>query len=479
MKPPTNLKIVNAAEHTITYGKEGVRIELTCTVKNGIPATTLIWSKNGLTVANSSSDILLYRFIPTRSDHMQNITCYALSDLLTSPLSQTILLDIQYAPDVKIQYKISKQNIRMFCIADGNPNNYTFNDWEHKSEFNEHIRRIHGTPKGHLIINKAQYSKENEDDGIYVCTVSNGVPNMKGKFDQKGQTSIKSIAPPVFVADNKQVQIGHFGKSVEIEIYIYDKLNNSEVVIKSMGTSIMIKAKIKSVQTHDTFHGVYITVPGIKYTFDLDLTSENSFTKYTVEACNDVGCNYFDVQVKSANVGYKSGYNYGWYIVGSLFGGSFILSICLNIYCLVKRKKSSGIVSETPLEIHYDEIGTIHDNSESIQVLSNNAQGAVSIPERHAFERINSHVSDFEQEISSETSLQSLSNSLLNEDGYEHSYETINPENIEIHPYSTVWYNIYENTKICPKEITIKNKGQAIQIDNERGPWLIIYMKNV
>lgn len=68
-----------------------------------------------------------------------------------------------------------------------------------------------------------------------------------------------------------------------------------------MGTSIMIKAKIKSVHTHDTFHGVYITVPGLKYTFDLDLTSENSFMRYTAEACNDVGCNYFDVQVNSAS----------------------------------------------------------------------------------------------------------------------------------------------------------------------------------
>lgn len=145
----------------------------------------------------------------------------------------------------------------------------------------------------------------------------------------------------------------------------------------------------------------------------------------------------------------------------------------------MKRKKNSGIVSEIPLEIHYDEIGTIHDNSASIQVLSNNAQGTVSSPESHAFERVNSHVSDFEQEISSESSLQSLSNSLLNEDGYEHSYETINPENIEIHPYNTVWYNIYENTIICPKEVTTRNKGQAIQIDNERDPWLIIYMNNV
>lgn len=145
----------------------------------------------------------------------------------------------------------------------------------------------------------------------------------------------------------------------------------------------------------------------------------------------------------------------------------------------MKRKRNSRIVSEIPLEIHYDEIGTIHNNSASIQVSSNNGQEAVRSPERHAFERVNSHVSDLEQEISSENSLQSLSNSLLNEDGYEHSYDSINPENIEIHPYNTVWYNNYENTIICPKEITTKNEGQAIQIVNKRDPWLIIYMKKV
>lgn len=97
------------------------------------------------------------------------------------------------SPDVKIQYQILKQTITMDCVADGNPDNYTFYEWEHKSEFNELIRRIHGTPEGQLIINKAQNSKENEDDGIYVCTVSNGIPNIKGKLDQKGKTSIKLI----------------------------------------------------------------------------------------------------------------------------------------------------------------------------------------------------------------------------------------------------------------------------------------------
>lgn len=92
---PTNLKILNATENNITYGKEGVPIKLTCTVENGIPAATLIWSKEGETVANGSNDILLYQFTPTRFDHMQSITCYAMSNLLTSSLLQTIFLDIQ------------------------------------------------------------------------------------------------------------------------------------------------------------------------------------------------------------------------------------------------------------------------------------------------------------------------------------------------------------------------------------------------
>ncbi|XP_052081078.1 carcinoembryonic antigen-related cell adhesion molecule 5-like [Mytilus californianus] len=290
-RPPKNLKIMEASENNAIYGKEGVRIELKCTVKTGIPASTLFLSKEGLTVSYGRSDILLYQFTPTRLDHMQNITCYALSELLTAPLSQTIYLDIQYGPslkiiqqtnesniegesvklcchsnsnpnvhyigwamnshelnswrqrgrmkvdgtrkvfclrlsplyrnhtgnhtciaensiaksnssiainvlyppDVKVSYKISDERITLHCIPDGKPDSYTYYDWKHKSEFNEDIRTIHGTPEGQLIIKKSHSRKANEDDGIYVCTVFNGVPDLQGNFHQEGQTFIESI----------------------------------------------------------------------------------------------------------------------------------------------------------------------------------------------------------------------------------------------------------------------------------------------
>ncbi|CAC5380199.1 unnamed protein product [Mytilus coruscus] len=90
VKPPTDLTIVNASQKNIIYGTEGVRMELECTVKPGMSAATLIWSKDGLSVSNDSSDNLLYGLTPTRFDHMKSITCYACSDLLRSPLTLTI-----------------------------------------------------------------------------------------------------------------------------------------------------------------------------------------------------------------------------------------------------------------------------------------------------------------------------------------------------------------------------------------------------
>lgn len=102
-------------------------------------------------------------------------------------------------PDVTVTSTRSGQNITLYCVADGIPDNYTFYDWEHKSEFNEHIRRIRGTPKGQLIINKSQKGKENENDGVYMCTVSNGISYLKGKQSkQKGQSVILSHGKSVY-----------------------------------------------------------------------------------------------------------------------------------------------------------------------------------------------------------------------------------------------------------------------------------------
>lgn len=136
----------------------------------------------------------------------------------------------------------------------------------------------------------------------------------------------------------------------------------------------------------------------------------------------------------------------------------------------MKCKKNSVNGLEIPPEGHYYEIETINDTSASIQGVPNNVQEpetCVDILLLHSTDSL----------VSSESSVLSLSNKLHNENGYENPYQTIDFENIEMHPYSIVTSQMYQNTIIFQKEITEKNIKQAIQKNKERGPWLRIYKK--
>lgn len=94
-------------------------------------------------------------------------------------------------PTVTVTYKRVKQTIQLQCKPSGEPENYTFDEWEHRSEFNELIRRIKGTHKGILALGQSN-SRQHEDDGVYVCRASNGIPNSNDTIYQEGMVLITS-----------------------------------------------------------------------------------------------------------------------------------------------------------------------------------------------------------------------------------------------------------------------------------------------
>ncbi|CAC5383255.1 DCC [Mytilus coruscus] len=140
-------------------------------------------------------------------------------------------------------------------------------------------------------------------------------------------------------------------------------------------------------------------------------------------------------------------------LIGSLIGGGLILSICFNIYILLKRKRIVGMVPEILLEGQYDEIGSTVKNSASNQVPSINAQETVTNVDRPASQRTNSDIASFAKWSSTDSSVESLSNTLLNEDGYEHPYQMIDPEHFEAHLYSTRRSNMYQTQSFFQKKI--------------------------
>lgn len=145
-----------------------------------------------------------------------------------------------------------------------------------------------------------------------------------------------------------------------------------------------------------------------------------------------------------------------------------MLSIVLHLYCFLKRKNNQGNALDMPHAVQYDEIDNIHITNGNIHDLTINTQEPVNSINSPVFDGMAIELSSFEKMSSSDSSVQCLSISTVNEDGYEHPYQTVDPGNIEMHPYSIVCSHLYENTIVFPKKNTTKNSCK-------RDPWLIIY----
>lgn len=77
------------------------------------------------------------------------------------------------------------------CFAYGVPSKYTYSQWEHLSYFGEHIRYLNATTDGKVTLPQiANKIKRYQDNGIYICTVSNGVVDITGNSFQKGKICV-------------------------------------------------------------------------------------------------------------------------------------------------------------------------------------------------------------------------------------------------------------------------------------------------
>lgn len=81
-------------------------------------------------------------------------------------------------------------NTGLQCSPEGEPQNYTFYPWLHKSEFGEFIRQLNSKE---IIKFKEEGNKTwNYDlNGMYICRAENGVKDVNGKLLQSGQFLVK------------------------------------------------------------------------------------------------------------------------------------------------------------------------------------------------------------------------------------------------------------------------------------------------
>lgn len=91
------------------------------------------------------------------------------------------------APEVTIQFPTTIKDYgvrKLKCNPSGVPKMYTFYDWEHISDYGDHIRFMTGSKDGILQFPPKKYPYQ--DNGFYTCTASNGIPNTNGITRQSG-----------------------------------------------------------------------------------------------------------------------------------------------------------------------------------------------------------------------------------------------------------------------------------------------------
>lgn len=159
---------------------------------------------------------------------------------------------------------------------------------------------------------------------------------------------------------------------------------------------------------------------------------------------------------------FESPYEYGsgLLVICGVVGGIVICIIASNICCYRKRKTRDNVILEIYQEEHYhdyDEIGTIKYNNVVFEPTTD---------DKHVKQENNgmpgvSGVSDIrlgvESESSEESSLESMTGVSQWDDGSEYPYQSVNTENIKMHPYSSIVSNLYQNTIIFPATAGSKN----------------------
>ncbi|CAC5368442.1 TTN [Mytilus coruscus] len=271
-------------------------LRLCCQSNRFLPEETVRWfnGEYGRKYRQNSSVACLYFENIDRNDTGTYI-CKAEHSGQTT--TKTVTLHVLYPPLVNLEnetflYTTSHRTLR--CIADGDPENYTYGNWEHRSFLNDHIRYLNRTSTGDLILPVQEKQQRYQDSGIYVCSVSNGVPGIDGKHFQKGQSYVFQKGPPVFVNENKGIQYGKIGIQMELKVNVYSLTSiTCQYIATSDGKILPLKTEMNFTTTKDKFYGQEIKLHGSKILFRFPELTKNQLTTYTVTVCNVYGNSSF------------------------------------------------------------------------------------------------------------------------------------------------------------------------------------------
>ncbi|XP_071133273.1 protein turtle-like [Mytilus edulis] len=296
--------------HNSEYTEETVPLNVSCTSHGSRPAAKFTWliGKNNKDVTLNSSEsrtldsssetftvtsTLIYR--ADRTCNGQFVTCKA-SNIVSSNVSSSKLLNIRYAPNAVVENKTFLQTDRIRnvqCSIQGNPSEYTYSKCSHKSYYDVIIRELAIGQSGILTLPDIRMEFVYQDSGIYVCTVGNGILGTNGQEKQVGHGFVKINSQPVFTKGNSQNLNGVIGRSVDVNVYVFSEPKYTTFRWYKNTTLLKQSAKYNMnenrVIVNDDFHGREVQLDGYRLTLVIDWLRFEDAAVYKLQLSNAIG----------------------------------------------------------------------------------------------------------------------------------------------------------------------------------------------
>ncbi|XP_063411497.1 hemicentin-1-like [Mytilus trossulus] len=304
-KPKVTLSVENAVRII-----EGNSLHVYCNVDSSPEVQSVSWliQNNGETIKYGDGRVLHITVITRRDTGLY--ICKA-TNMVGSTMTETSVT-VMYAPDVTIVYEnytVNAKSRKLICLPKGIPTNYTFFQWQHKSEYGDHIRFLDGSQDGILLLPNIQdFNTQYYDNGAYICTVSNGIQGVSGTSNRTAAVYLSISGKPMFVEDNRRFFYGVINESVVIIINIFSNPKYSDIFIHKQNGEQLISdnSNIKMIEEHtfvnDTFYNSNVRVKGYRMTVKIAKLRPEMIQNYTLNLQNEFRQNHYDISLFRASV---------------------------------------------------------------------------------------------------------------------------------------------------------------------------------
>ncbi|CAC5387657.1 unnamed protein product [Mytilus coruscus] len=293
-------KISFSPKQTLTV-KENEQAQLICINDGNDQNATTIWKRQRTSTIVQNNCVLNFKNVKRTDAGLY--TCIV--DTKVGVYEDNARVIVLYAPTIDIEYFPSTKTMK--CIPRGIPDSYMFKDWEHTTEYNDHLRFLATTKEGNnatlTIPQNVNKKDNNRERGIYICRASNNISSIDGTFAMQ-KYNLNLPGKPHFVSSTENTQYGIYLETTEIKIKFVSVPENTNYVVYKNGIKFTDynESVLRNTKIIDTMYGKNVSVKGNILSLFVKLYTSEDFCWYKIAVKNVVGCSNYSIKLFSASL---------------------------------------------------------------------------------------------------------------------------------------------------------------------------------